>query len=135
MLLKDVLSVNEALKKLCEKRLKNFKTSRSLSKLLKKVDDETGFYSQEYKKLLDIYAKKDPQGNLIMRGKSSFELKDPDSKVKYEQEFKDLLETDVGQFEPVSVNESDFVDTNDLPTAQEMNLLEIVINWDDVKLN
>lgn len=135
MLLKNILVLGEPLKNLCSKRLTNFKTSRSLSKILKKVDEETTFYSQEYKKLLDNYAKKDDKGNFIPHGNNSLELKDANSKQKFEDELKELLETDVGTIEIVRVKEKDFADQNDFPTAQEMIVLESIIHWEDETLN
>lgn len=131
MILKEILPLNEPLKNLCGKRLANFKTARALSKILKKVEDEVTFYSTEYKKLLDEYAKKDEQGNLILHKGNTFELKNPEARQKFEQESKDLLETDVGAIDLVKIDERDFTNVNDFPTAQEMNILETVIEWDD----
>lgn len=131
MLLKEVLQFYEPLKLLCTKRLRNFKTARALSRVFKKVEEESTFYSKEYKKLLDTYAKKDEKGNFIQHGSSSLELRDASLKPQFETELSDLLETSVESFEKITINESDFVDKNDFPTAQDMISLEGIIDWDD----
>lgn len=129
MLLKDLLPINEPLKKLCGKRLKNFKVSRELAILLKKIESETEIYSSEYKKIIDEYAKHDENGKIVTRDNNSFELKDPELGEKYMNEYRALLNTDVGFIEPIIISDKDFVNSNDYPTAQEMNQLDCVINW------
>lgn len=135
MLLKEVLKFYEPLKILCAKRLKNFKISRDLSKVLKKLEEESTFYSIEYKKLLDNYAKKDEKGNFVPHGNNSLEMKDTVSKQKFEEELKKLLETNVGEFKRISISEADFTEPNDFPTPQDMTALESIIDWDNSQLN
>ena len=64
-----------------------------------------------------------------MRDNNSFELKDPELAEKYMNEYRALLNTDVGFIEPIIISDKDFVNSNDYPTAQEMNQLDCVINW------
>lgn len=131
MLLKEAVLIKPVLESLCKKRLNNFKISRALSKLLIKVSEETEFYSKEYSKLLDEYAKKDENGKFVLAGKSKIELKNAAAKELFEKESNTMSETDIGTFDLITIKEKDFIDPNDFPTAQEMVVLECVINWDE----
>ena len=58
-------------------------------------------------------------------------LKDAKAKEAFEAEIKKLLDTEVGDFAIITIKESDFLSADDLPTPNDMLLLENVINFAD----
>jgi len=131
MKLKDILVANEPLKRLCDKRLVNYKKMRELAKLYRAVKQEVEFYSVEEKKAVDIYAELDKNGTPIFLEDGRLRLKDMESKIAFEKEIEKLRDTEVDGIEPIILCEKDFRSEDDLPTVNEMLALEPLVVFED----
>lgn len=131
MKLKDILVANEPLKRLCDKRLANYKKMRELAKLYRAVKQEVEFYFVEEKKAVDIYAELDKNGTPIFLEDGRLRLKDMESKIAFEKEIEKLREIEVDGIEPIILCESDFRSGDDLPTVSEMIALEPLVVFED----
>lgn len=131
MKLKDILVANEPLKRLCDKRLANYKKMRELAKLYRAVKQEVEFYFVEEKKAVDIYAELDKNGTPIFLEDGRLRLKDMESKIAFEKEIEKLREIEVDGIEPIILCERDFRSEDDLPTVSEMLALEPLVVFED----
>lgn len=131
MKLKDILVANEPLKRLCDKRLANYKKMRELAKLYRAVKQEVEFYFVEEKKAVDIYAELDKNGTPIFLEDGRLRLKDMESKIAFEKEIEKLRDTEVDGIEPIILCERDFRSEDDLPTVSEMLALEPLVVFED----
>ena len=131
MKLKDILVANEPLKRLCDKRLANYKKMRELAKLYRAVKQEVEFYFVEEKKAVDIYAELDKNGTPIFLEDGRLRLKDMESKIAFEKEIEKLRDIKVDGIEPITLCESDFRSGDDLPTVSEMIALEPLVVFED----
>ena len=131
MKLKDILVANEPLKRLCDKRLANYKKMRELAKLFRAFKQEVEFYFVEEKKAVDIYAELDKNGTPIFLEDGRLRLKDMESKIAFEKEIEKLRDTEVDGIEPIILCERDFRSEDDLPTVSEMLALEPLVVFED----
>ena len=131
MKIKDILVANEPLKRLCDKRLANYKKMRELAKLFRAVKQEVEFYFVEEKKAVDIYAELDKNGTPIFLEDGRLRLKDMESKIAFEKEIEKLRDTEVDGIEPIILCERDFRSEDDLPTVSEMLALEPLVVFED----
>lgn len=131
MKLKELLGANEPLKRLSEKRFVSYKKMRGLVKLRKAVEQEVEFYATEERKAIDTYAELGKDGLPSFLEDGRLRLKDMESKIAFEKEISNLLETEVDGIEPLFLCESDFRSTEDIPTVDDMIALEGVIIFED----
>ena len=131
MKLKDILVANEPLKRLCDRRLANYKKMRELAKLYRAVKQEGEFYFVEEKKAVDIYAELDKNGTPIFLEDGRLRLKDMESKIAFEKEIEKLRDTEVDGIEQIILCERDFRSGDDLPTVNEMLALEPLVVFED----
>lgn len=128
MKLIEILNSKGPLNVLVSKRFTNFKTVRSLVALTKKVEEECDFYLKEEKKLVDEYAVKDKDGNPIVN-EGRISLPDLETKEKFEAEIAKLRDLEIDSIEKVTLLDKDFKSTDDIPTPQEVLLLECIIDF------
>lgn len=131
MKLNDLLSANDALNRLAEKRLSSYKKMRDFVKLCKVVEQEVAFYASEEKKAVDAYAQVDDNGSPIFLGDGRIRLKDATSKQAFEKEISALRDTEIDDIEPLFLSENDFRSIDDLPTANDMMALEGIVIFED----
>ena len=131
MKLNDLLTANDPLKRLSEKRFSSYKKMRELAKLRKAVDQELAFYATEEKKAISVYAEVDESGSPIFLPDGRLRLKDMEAKIAFENEISALRETDVEGISPITLCESDFRTTEDIPTVDDMIALEGIIIFED----
>ena len=126
----NILSARVALGNLTAKRFMSFKVARQLVALRKKVDEEFDFYASEEKKLLDLYAKKNENGDPIVTEENRIQLKDEASAKAFLQKIAELRNSPVEGIEPVVLYEGDFCEVQALPTPDEMIALEGFIEFE-----
>lgn len=131
MKLKDLLTANEPLKRLCERRFASYKKMRELVKLRKVVEQEVELYSKEEQKAILTYAELDKNGAPIFLEDGRLRLKDVESKLAFEKEISALRETDIDEIETVTISETDFYTCEDLPTVNEMIALEPLVVFEE----
>ena len=131
MKLNDLLTANAPLKRLSEKRFASYRKMRELVKLRKAVEGEMEFYLSEEQKAIKTYAELDGNGSPIFLADGRLRLKDMEAKIAFENEISALRETDVEGISPITLCESDFRTTEDIPTVDDMIALEGVIIFED----
>ena len=129
MTYENILTAHEALGNLTAKRFTSFKVARQLVALRKKVDEEFDFYASEEKKLLDLYAKKNKDGNPMITEENRIQLKDEASAKAFLQKIDELRSSPIEGIEPVKLCEGDFCEVQALPTPDEMIALEGFIEF------
>jgi hypothetical protein len=131
MILNQILMAREPLKRLTEKTFTSYKKVRELAKLRKVVEDEVEIYVGEEKKAVDKYAEKDTRGNPIFLDGGRIKLKDNQAKFEFEQEVAKLRLSEIESPVAVELQESDFKDSCDIPTPDDMLLLDGIVNFVD----
>ncbi len=131
MKLKDLISAVEPLKRLSEKRFASYKKMREIVKLRKAVEQEFDFYKGEESKAIKAYGEFTKEGTPKFLPDGRLQLKDYESKVAFEKEVTELRETEVDSIELVTLRESDFRSSDDLPTPDDMLALEWVVAFED----
>ena len=126
----NVLTAHEALGNLTAKRFTSFRVARQLVALRKKIDEEFDFYASEEKKLLDLHAKKNKDGDLMITEENRIQLKDEASAKAFLQKITELRNSPVEGIEPVKLCEGDFCEAQALPTPDEMIALEGFVEFE-----
>ena len=130
MTYENILTAHGALGNLTAKRFTSFKVARQLVALRKKVDEEFDFYASEEKKLLDLHAKKNKDGDPMITEENRIQLKDEASAKAFLQKITELRNSPVEGIEPVKLCEGDFCEAQALPTPDEMIALEGFIEFE-----
>lgn len=131
MKLKTVINSKSALERLTEKRFSDYKKLRELVKLRKSVEAEFDFYVEQEKKAVDTYAEKGKDGTPVFLEDGRIKLRDTAAKADFEAELLRLQDTDIEDIKPITLKEGDFLTPGDLPTPNDMLLLESIIHFAD----
>lgn len=131
MKLRNIIETKPALERLTGKRFKDYKKLREIVKLRKLVESEFDFYVEQEKKAIDAYAEKKKDGTPIFLDDGRIKLKDAKSKTAFEGEMLNLQDTEIDDFQPIFLSESDFLTAEDLPTPSDMLILENIITFED----
>lgn len=131
MKLKNIIETKPALERLTAKHFKDYKKLREIVKLRKLVESEFDFYVEQEKKAIDAYAEKKKDGSPVFLDDGRIKLKDSKSKTAFEDEMLNLQDTEIDEFKPIFISESDFLSAEDLPTPSDMLILENIITFED----
>ena len=131
MKLKHIIEAKDAIVRLTEKRFTDYKKLREIVRLRKAAEAEFEFYCDQEKKAVETYGERTDKGTPAFLPDGRLKLKDVQAKEAFEAEIKKLLDTEVGDFTIITIKESDFLSADDLPTPNEMLLLENVIYFAD----
>ena len=131
MKLKFIIEAKDAIVRLTQKRFTDYKKLREIVRLRKAVEAEFEFYCDQEKKAVETYGEKTDKGTPAFLPDGRLKLKDVQAKEAFEAEIKKLLDTEVGDFTIITIKESDFLTVDDLPTPNDMLLLEKIINFVD----
>ncbi len=129
MKLKYVVEAKDAIVRLTEKRFADYKKLREIVRLRKKVEAEYDFYCDQERKAVETYGEKTEHGTPAFLPDGRLKLKDIKSKEAFEAEIAKLLDTEIGDFEIITLKEEHFRSSDDLPTPHDMILLENIINF------
>ena len=132
MKLIEILTTNEALKKLANSKFNSFKKAYELSKLRKQVDEEVNFYVDEEKKIVETYASKGEDGKPIFLEGGRIKLDSLEAKNSFEKEINELRELEIDKISKVTINSNDFKSEDDIPTPNEILALEVLIDFKEV---
>lgn len=130
MTYEHVINAHWALGNLTAKRFTSFRVARKLVTLRKRVDEEFDFYTSEERKFLDLYAKKNKNGDPIITEENRIQLKDEASAKAFLQKITELRNSPVEGIEPVKLCEGDFCEAQTLPTPDEMIALEGFVEFE-----
>lgn len=90
-----------------QQRYTNFELSYKLSKAVKDIQEKVKFYTDEEKKLVDEYAKKEANGQVSIRDGNIIDFDDPEKSKAYHENITKLRGTAVDIFEPIVIKKSD----------------------------
>lgn len=131
MKIKDLLTAKDQLKNLSNMHYTHFSTIRSVANLVKESDVELEFFTKEFRALLDKYADKDERGSPIVSEEGGFKISSQENRTQFQKEYEDLLSVDISdKVNKITIKESDFKDSNELPTPNELAVLDPFINWE-----
>ena len=131
MKLAKIVKAHDAIQRLTEKRFTDYKKVRELVKLRKEVEAEFDFYVAEEKKAVDTYAEMNEQGEPAFLPDGRLKLKDEKAKIAFESEIAALIDTEVDGITPIKISEKDFRSAEDLPTPDDMIVLDELIEFVD----
>ena len=127
MTINQLLDGRDALIRLTKKHFKSYKTARSLVLLRKAVESEIGIFLELEQEAIKNYAAKDEKGNPVFLADGRLQLKDEESKERFEKSMLEARETEGEGIQPISLREEDFVSAEDFPTPSDMILLEPIV--------
>lgn len=106
----DIVNANPIIQELANKRSNNFKLLYSLAKISKNLNESTEFYVQSERKLVEIYAKKDKNGNVMFQpGTNNIILfENNENRIAFNDEIVKLQLTEVEVPDEIEICESDF---------------------------
>jgi len=97
--------VLESLNKLIDKEIP-IKTSYKLSKLTKKIIDEYSIYEENRMKLINKYAEKDVDNNIIINKKDNSTTMIGENKINFNKEFTELINIEMElEFEKIKLDD------------------------------
>lgn len=131
MKLINVIRAKAALERLTEKRFTNYKIARQLVILRKKVESDVEFYADQQLKAVRSYAELNNDGTPVFIDEQRIKLKDENSKVEFESAMIALNDTDIDDFDVITLTESDFCSQNDIPSPSDMLALEGLVEFVD----
>lgn len=129
MKLANIIRASEAMTNLTKKRFTNFKVARSLVALRKRVEEECNFLASEQQKAIKAFAELDENGRPIFLDDKHIQMKSPYDREKFEAVLSGLADMDIDDISPVEVAETDFADPRELPTPDEMFVLEGLVDF------
>lgn len=130
--LMEILNVSKVFKILTTKRFNNFSVSYKIAQAAKFLDEQSKFYAEEEKKIVEQYAIKDEKtGQVKVIDGNRIGFKDQDDAANFNKEITKLQQTEVDIFNPIDIHMSDFR-TGDMDlTPSDILALEGFINFID----
>lgn len=130
--LMEILNVSKVFKNLTTKRFNNFSVSYKIAKAAKSLDEQSKFYAEEERKIVDQYAVKDEKtGQIKIIDGNRISFKDQEDAINFNKEITKLQQTEVDIFDPIDIHMSDFR-TGDMDlTPSDILALEGFVNFID----
>lgn len=131
--LMEILNVSKVFKNLTTKRFNNFSVSYKIAQAAKFLDEQSKFYSEEERKIVEQYAIKDEKtGQVKVIDGNRIGFKDQDDAVNFNKEITKLQQTEVDIFDPIDIHMSDFKTRDmDLTPSDILALEGFIIFIDD----
>lgn len=127
MKVNDILTARNSLAKLVKVKFTDFKTTISVYKLSKKVDEVLDMVQKEQDKIIDIYVVKNSNGKpLIENGNFKFETKE--NMDKFLADMNKLRSEEVTDIEKLAINLDTIQSGADI-TTEDIILMEPLISW------
>lgn len=130
MKLSDLIAARDQLKNLANMHYVHFSTIRAVANLVKEADVELEFFTKEFREIVNKYADKDKDGKPVVGSAGNFKLSDADKREEFYKAYNDLLSVDIAdKVKKITIKESDFKDTKELPTPNELSALDPFVDW------
>jgi len=126
----NLLNAKEPLTKLLECKYTSFKVVRELANLRKTLESEVEFYISQEKKLVEEYASKDEKGHPIVLEGGRIKIDSIENKEKFDKEIYELRCLEIDSITPVTLKETDFRTTDDIPSPNDLIALEGIVNFE-----
>lgn len=125
MILKDIINMQQTLSNIMSQKLP-FSLAYKFSKLAKIVDENIQFYSTSLKQLIDEYAEKDEEGNILHDENNPDMIKVEFTLVEeFQQKVEELSNVEVADKVP-TFTFSDLEDKIELTTQEVLALMPII---------
>lgn len=133
--LAEILKVSKVFKNLTTKRFNNFSISYKIAQASKTLDEQSRFYAEEERKIVDQYAVKDEKtGQVKIIDGNRITFKDQDDAMNFNKEIIQLQQTEVDIFDPIDIHISDFRSGDMDLTPSDILDLEGFVNFiDEIK--
>ena len=106
--LSEILAVSAIFEALTHKHYTNFSLSFKIARAAKELASQKDFYIGEERKIIELYAQKDENGQVKIVNGNQISFKDQEDALKFNKDINDLANTEVDIFEPLEIKMSDF---------------------------
>lgn len=127
MTINDILAAKESLAKLNAVKFNSFETTLKVYKLNTAVNAVIDVAVREQNKIIDIYAKKDEQGNPIIE-QGSYTFPNEENQTKCITEINKLRNSEITDISKVTISLEHISLAKDI-TTQDLLQLECLIDW------
>ncbi len=128
----EILGVSSLFQKLVSKHYTNFAVSYKIARAAKELDENRTFYMAEEKKLVEKYAKRDENGQIIIEDGNRVRFETPEDGNAFQEEILKLQQTEIDIFDKIIINFKDFKSGDmDLTPMDIVGLEEFVEFVDD----
>lgn len=128
----EILKVSKVFKNLTTKRFNNFSVSYKIAQAAKSLDEQSNFYTEEERKIVEQYAVKDEKtGQVKIIDGNHISFKDQEDAMNFNKEIIKLQQTEVDIFEPIDIHMSDFRSGDMDLTPSDILDLEGFVNFID----
>ena len=103
-----VMDVVDIFKRLTTKHFNNFSLSYKIAKAYKELESHKDFYIAEERKLVNDYAMKDENGQIIITNNNQIKFSTPEDAIKFNEGIVKLKSTEVEVFDPIELTIDDF---------------------------
>lgn len=130
--LAEILKVSKVFKNLTTKRFNNFSVSYKIAQASKSLDEQSKFYAEEERKIVEQYAVKDEKtGQVKIIDGNRISFKDQDDAINFNKEIIKLQQTEVDIFDTIDIYMSDFRSGDMDLTPSDILDLEGFVNFID----
>lgn len=132
--LAEILKVSKVFKNLTTKRFNNFSVSYKIAQASKSLDEQSKFYAEEERKIVEQYAVKDEKtGQVKIIDGNRISFKNQEDAMNFNKEIIKLQQTEVDIFDPIDIYMSDFRSGDMDLTPSDILDLEGFVNFIDNK--
>lgn len=130
--LAEILKVSKVFKNLTTKRFNNFSVSYKIAQASKSLDEQSKFYAEEERKIVEQYAVKDEKtGQVKIIDGNRISFKNQEDAMNFNKEIIKLQQTEVDIFDPIDIYMSDFRSGDMDLTPSDILDLEGFVNFID----
>ena len=130
--LAEILKVSKVFKNLTTKCFNNFSVSYKIAQASKSLDEQSKFYAEEERKIVEQYAVKDEKtGQVKIIDGNRISFKDQDDAINFNKEIIKLQQTEVDIFDTIDIYMSDFRSGDMDLTPSDILDLEGFVNFID----
>lgn len=127
----EILAVSALFETLSKSHFNNFSVAYKIAKATKELATHKDFYVTEEKKIVESYAAKDKNGQVIIMEGNKIKFNTVDDAKKFNSEITNLQSTEVDLFEPIVIKLSDFKDGEMNLTPNDIMVLDGFVVFDD----
>ena len=130
--LAEILKVSKVFKNLTTKCFNNFSVSYKIAQASKSLDEQSKFYAEEERKIVEQYAVKDEKtGQVKIIDGNRISFKDQEDAINFNKEIIKLQQTEVDIFDTIDIYMSDFRSGDMDLTPSDILDLEGFVNFID----
>lgn len=129
MKINDILIAKESLTKLNKAKFNDFSLVYKIYKLTKQVNNVLDLVQEEQQKILETYAQKDANGNVVIEN-NQYKFENTEARSKFIEEIEKLRNSEAEDIVKIDISVKDVQSAMDFSSA-ELLVLDPIINWID----